>query len=265
MDIAMQTTANLIKLISMQLASALIILSATAYAGVGLPKITVPAGVVDLGQSFQGEKASGGFVIGNAGDGPLHIIKVTPSCGCTVAEIDINTIEPGKEINVPVSIDTAGKIGVIRKSIEIESDDPERPKLTVELQTLVSIREHSAMQTNKTLFQGGCANCHSLPAKDKTGEALFEAVCAHCHGHYGLGGSAGKMNDLKFLEARGDAYLKKIIVDGKTGTAMPGFSTESGGPLDKEQIDSLVQLMRWWQEGFIFKKNEERHGQGKRP
>ncbi|MBI5235589.1 MAG: DUF1573 domain-containing protein [Deltaproteobacteria bacterium] len=252
-----------IKVVALHLICGLFILTTTAQAGNGKPRITVPTGAIDLGASYQGEKASGKITIGNAGDKTLNIIKLTPSCGCTVAELTIKTIEHGKEIAVPVSIDTTGKIGLIRKTIEIQSDDPERPKLTVELQTVVSIREHSTMTMSKTLFQGDCAGCHALPGKDKTGETLFEAVCAVCHGHYGLGGTI-RMNDLNWLEAHDDAYLKKIIADGKAGTSMPGFSIESGGPLNKEQIDSLVELMRWWREGFIFKQNAQRHGYGKR-
>lgn len=124
---------------------------------------------------------------------------------------------------------------------------------------LPAIKEHVSRKQNQTIFNGDCARCHAAPAQGKTGEPLFEAVCAMCHGHYGLGGTAPRINDLKFLETHGDAYIKKIITEGKEGTSMQGFSKERGGPLDEGQLDSLAVLIRWWTEGFVFKANEERH------
>lgn len=223
------------------------------------PRLVLPRTVIDLGVSFQGEKATGSFLIRNDGAAPLNIREIKPSCGCTVADLEKNTVIPGGEVKVGIAIDTSGKTGKVKKNVVIRTDDPGNPEATVDILTEVRIKEHMSWKKDRTLFTGDCARCHAAPAQGKTGEPLFEAVCAMCHGHYGLGGSAPRINGLKFLEAHDDAYVKKIITGGKHGTSMPGFSKEYGGPLDETQVDSIVGLIRWWENGFVFKSNEERH------
>ncbi len=232
---------------------------ASCQDGSASPRLSLPQGAVDLGVSFQGEKATGSFLVRNDGSAPLSIIEIKPSCGCTVAEPESKTVMPGKDVKVGIEIDTSGKIGKVKKNVTIRTDDPRKPEAMVEVVTEVRIREHLSWKKDQTLFNGDCARCHAAPAQGKTGEPLFEAVCAMCHGHYGLGGIAQRINDLKFLEAHDDAYIEKIISSGKQGTSMPGFSKEYGGPLEEGQVNSLTGLIRWWKEGFVFKSNEERH------
>ncbi len=222
-----------------------------------VPVLDLPEKVVDLGKAVQGERASGGFVIRNHGSAPLKILDIKPSCGCTVAELPAKEIKPGGEVRVDVKVDTSGKVGKIRKSVRISTNDPVTPVTTVEILVDVILPEHVDMK-NGRLFKGACAGCHADPAKGLTGEGLFEAVCAFCHGHYGLGGVAKRINSLEYLESHSDGYIKDVIMQGKSRTSMPGFWKEAGGPLSEEQIDSLVKLIRWWEEGFVFKRNEER-------
>ena len=228
-----------------------------------LPEISLPKTVIDLGRTFQGEKASGNFIIRNSGAAPLKLIEIKPSCGCTVAEPATKAVEPGGEVAVSVQVDTAGKVGRVRKGVEITTNDPVTPVTSVEILVDVILPEHVDMK-NGRLFKGDCARCHAVPAGGLEGEPLFEAVCAFCHGHYGLGRSSAsadsalRINSLDYLETHKDDYIRGIIKEGKQQTSMPGFGKAAGGPLSKDQINSLVKLIRWWQEGFVFKKNEER-------
>ncbi|MFI5157198.1 MAG: DUF1573 domain-containing protein [Chitinophagales bacterium] len=51
----------------------------------------------DFGKIAEGQKLEVAFRFKNAGDQPLIIEKVQPSCGCTVAEQPSEPIAPGKE------------------------------------------------------------------------------------------------------------------------------------------------------------------------
>ncbi|MBI5874653.1 MAG: DUF1573 domain-containing protein [Deltaproteobacteria bacterium] len=241
----------------------IIIAAAPAFCEDGSPRLVLPKTVIDLGFSFQGEKTKlmGEFIIRNDGTAPLNIKEIRPSCGCTVVEPESKVVHPGSETTVTVSVDTSDKLGKLKKSVFIKTDDPGMPDAKVDVLIEVRMKDHTTMNPGQTLFKGNCAECHAKPAEGKSGEPLFEAACAMCHGHYGLGGlNAPGINDLGWLDKNDSSYIKKAITKGKPGTSMPGFGAPHGGPLDDSQIDSLVELIQWWKEGFVFKTNEERHG-----
>jgi len=223
--------------------------------GMAAPALYLPKKSIDLGSAMQGAVAHGKFTIANRGSAPLEILELKSSCGCTVAELETKTIKPGEEVTVHVSIDTAGKVGQIRKSISIKSNDPASQDAKVGAYITVNIADHQVSSDAGAIFRGKCAECHFAPAGDLKGEPLFEAVCAMCHGHYGLGASAMRINDLKYLESYHKGATRKIIAGGGDKTSMPGFSKSKGGPLSDEQIDSIMELIEWWGEGFVFKKN----------
>jgi hypothetical protein len=67
------------------------------------------------------------FTIRNIGDGLLVIQDVTATCGCTTAQLEKQTLEPGETATVRVTYDprTDGEVGVpIEKSVLIRSNDP---------------------------------------------------------------------------------------------------------------------------------------------
>ncbi len=235
-------------------AAALLIPNQQSFAS---PQIHLPETEVHLGDAVQGDTASGHFIIENHGTSPLEILDIKPSCGCTVAELEKPTIQPGEKISVKVDVDTEGKSGPFRKVITIKSDSPKRKEIKLYVYVNATTPEHGELKQSSSLFEGKCAACHTTPAKGLTGEPLFEAVCQMCHGHYGLGGIAKRMNQFDYLLEHDNNYFENIIRNGLPGSAMPAFSKEQGGPLDEKQIKSLVKLMRWWEEGFIFKANVE--------
>ncbi|HHL39002.1 MAG TPA: DUF1573 domain-containing protein [Deltaproteobacteria bacterium] len=221
-----------------------------------VPRVHIPQRTVELGRSQPGVKPTGSFTIGNTGSARLNIIELKPSCGCTVAEPETKTIAPGEEVEVTVTIDPRGKAGGYRKTVTVRTDDPEEPVVEVVVTGEVAITEHGEAPDRSAIFTGKCAACHAEPASGKEGEPLFEAVCALCHGHYGLGGpAAARINDLDFVENHDDSYIRTVIADGVSGTSMPAFAKEAGGPLDTGQIESLVELIRWWEEGYVFRDN----------
>ena len=69
------------------LAIALLVLFALPVAAAA-PKAVVDKPIVDVGKVKKGDPVRHEFVIRNAGDAPLEITEVKPSCGCTVADYD---------------------------------------------------------------------------------------------------------------------------------------------------------------------------------
>lgn len=221
------------------------------------PRIQLSTQKVDLGAVMYGEFAKGEFEITNGGDSPLDIFSIETSCGCTVVDFEPKVIAPGEKMNLKVSVDTLGKVGEIRKTATVKSNDALTPEIEVFFYVRVKLEDHKVPDMS-AIFSGDCKYCHAEAGRDLKGEELFEAVCYMCHGHYGLGGISKRINDFGFISNVDDGYIRKLISEGEPKKMMPGFSKANGGPLDEGQIESLVKLIRWWEEGFIFKANEER-------
>lgn len=73
---------------------------------------------------------------------------------------------------------------------------------------------------------------------------LFRRHCAGCHGVDGRLGPAPPLDDPLFLAIVPDEELAKVIGQGRPGTPMPAFGRAAGGPLNDEQITTLVAGLR---------------------
>ncbi len=76
-------------------------------------------------------------VIMNVGGDTLRISNVKPSCGCTTAPIDRNTLGPGDTARVIVTMDTEGKSGSVHKSLTISSNDSTTPNKVIPLMATI--------------------------------------------------------------------------------------------------------------------------------
>jgi mono/diheme cytochrome c family protein len=76
------------------------------------------------------------------------------------------------------------------------------------------------------------------------GERLFANNCASCHGRAATGGDAPTLNAKQFLTATSDEQMRLLIAGGVSGTSMPAWSLDFGGPLTDEQIRQLVAYLR---------------------
>ncbi len=86
---------------------------------------------LDAGDVWRGEGAKYVFTLKNTGDAPLEI-TATPNCGCTVSSYE-HTIRPGGEGKIDAEIRTDSFMGRIVKLIEVTSNDPDRPKLSLQM------------------------------------------------------------------------------------------------------------------------------------
>jgi mono/diheme cytochrome c family protein len=88
------------------------------------------------------------------------------------------------------------------------------------------------------------------------GQELFAENCANCHGDLGEGGEnpalpgdvIAPISTEEYLKTRDDLTLSSVIAQGQPNFGMSPFGSAFGGPLDDDQIESLVSYLRSWEE-----------------
>lgn len=117
----------------------LLILLALTGCGEGTPDIGVVESY-DMGTVVKGELAVANLTVRNLGDGPLTIIAVSTSCGCTKATVTPVVIPAGGEGSLHIEYDSAAHesdIGRIDRSIFISSDDPDEDDVQIRFTVFV--------------------------------------------------------------------------------------------------------------------------------
>jgi hypothetical protein len=80
------------------------------------------------------EKAVGYITVRNAGDAPLVIERVRSTCGCTVAQPEVNELAPGEETRVKVEVNPLQVGGFsIHKQISIHTNDPAQAVIPISI------------------------------------------------------------------------------------------------------------------------------------
>jgi mono/diheme cytochrome c family protein len=87
--------------------------------------------------------------------------------------------------------------------------------------------------------------------RDLSGADLYAMNCASCHGADGRESSvpgirSPALNNEDALAVAGDDYYRSIIVNGRSGSAMPAWGPR-GGNLSKAEIDRLIGHIREWE------------------
>lgn len=103
-----------------------------------------------------------------------------------------------------------------------------------------------------------------------SGRQLWGLNCAACHGDNGQGVDAPALNAKEFLDGVGDEQMHRIVAAGISGTEMPAWWNEFGGPLTDEQIAAVVAYVRSWQatapsrpdwrSAFVAEEQADEHG-----
>jgi mono/diheme cytochrome c family protein len=89
----------------------------------------------------------------------------------------------------------------------------------------------------------------------EVGQRLFSQNCSACHGEFGEGGpNPARAGDIiapissgEYLRTRDDATLRAVINAGQPNFGMSPFGTAFGGPLDEEDINTIVAFIRSWE------------------
>ncbi len=121
-------------------------------AQVKAPSIVIDNPAKDVGKVLQGETIKHVFSFSNKGSSVLEILSVEPSCGCQAASLANKQIQPGQSGQIEVSVDTAGLTGWIDKSVNIVTNDPRQPSVSLyvraDVQPEVSISSPSVYFEN---------------------------------------------------------------------------------------------------------------------
>ncbi len=89
----------------------------------------------------------------------------------------------------------------------------------------------------------------------EVGQELFAQSCAICHGDFGEGGpNPARPDDViapistaEYLKTRDDHTLTQVIAQGQPNFGMSPFGSAYGGPLDDDQVASIVFFIRSWE------------------
>jgi hypothetical protein len=116
-------------------APCLLLLAGTCLAQT--PRISADALAWNFGKLSQGDQAYHAFILTNEGSGPLRILELNPSCGCTSAIAGKRELAPGERTEIRVTLHAQGLKGKVAKGVDVVSDDPVTPHLNLALQAEV--------------------------------------------------------------------------------------------------------------------------------
>jgi len=105
----------------------------------GAPDIDV-VDSYDMGTVVKGERAVADLAVYNRGDGPLTVLGVATSCGCTTATLSPTVIPAGGEGRLHIEYDSAAHetdLGRIDRSVFVSSDDPDEDDLQIRFTVFV--------------------------------------------------------------------------------------------------------------------------------
>jgi hypothetical protein len=94
----------------------------------------------DMGTVVKGELAVADLAVRNRGDGPLTVVGVSTSCGCTSATLTPMVIPAGNEGRLHIEYDSTAHesdLGRIDRSIFISSDDPDEDDVLIRFTVFV--------------------------------------------------------------------------------------------------------------------------------
>lgn len=86
------------------------------------------------------------------------------------------------------------------------------------------------------------ARVRSTSGDPRAGAAYYRGLCANCHGKAGEGGVGVSLNSPTFLALASDDFLRRTIVEGRSGTAMPAWRD-----LSTQAVSDLLAHLRSFQ------------------
>jgi uncharacterized protein DUF1573 len=78
------------------------------------------------------------FKYENKGTTPINIKTVRTSCGCTTAALKKNDVAPGEKGEIVATFKPGDNVGVIQKSVTVETDDPKTPQTVLILKANIT-------------------------------------------------------------------------------------------------------------------------------
>lgn len=97
------------------------------------PKLTVNSEKIDLGVLYNGAVKGADIKLTNTGSDTLTIMSVQSTCGCTTVKHPKSALAPGESDIIKVEFNSTGFYGPATRHVNITSNDPNRPYVTVTL------------------------------------------------------------------------------------------------------------------------------------
>ncbi len=201
------------------------------------------------------------FFIKNTGTDTLTIINTHASCGCTAAVMDNMKIAPNGISRLKVKYDAHNKgLGPVTKTITVSSNSRTEADKVLRIKGKVveskTVHKMGEMKGDPAMhlagvFEGDCAKCHVDKGRGELGARLYDADCAICHGSK-ADGKPGPELTSKDMMSHDKKSWTKIIKNGIPRSHMPAFHLSKKGPLNDEEIASIVDYLD------AFKKNLNR-------
>jgi hypothetical protein len=95
--------------------------------------VVVEAPVHQFGTVMQGDLVRHTFKVHSAGNAPLRVEHVKPSCGCLVTAAEGQDVPAGSDTFVTLELDTRELAGPVTKTVLLYTNDPVRPTLQLTL------------------------------------------------------------------------------------------------------------------------------------
>ena len=96
------------------------------------PVMTFAEETHDFGKITQGETVTCAFAFRNDGGSDLVISSAQGSCGCTIPSYPKVAIKPGQESKIDVKFESAGKSGLVKKTVTLVTNcSPSTKVLTI--------------------------------------------------------------------------------------------------------------------------------------
>jgi hypothetical protein len=147
-------------------------------------------------------------------------------------------LKPEEKGKIRVEVNIRGKFGNIMKTVQVVTNDPERPHATLSLKMKIKDLIHIKQYKASEIFSGACRVCHLDRGKSRKGHDLFINDCMMCHN------TAKSASPLAAMRAKPREDIEKAIRTGVEKTSMPGWDAKHGGPLAEDEIGSLVDYIK---------------------
>ncbi len=100
----------------------------------GGPRLVCSGNPIGFGTKLDDEPVEVVLGLRNAGDRPLHLTRVEPTCACIRLGEAPSVLEPGGQAEVRFRVRLAGMSGRISRIVQIVSDDPAAPMTRVRIE-----------------------------------------------------------------------------------------------------------------------------------
>ncbi len=147
-------------------------------------------------------------------------------------------LKPGEKGKIRVAVDIRGKFGNIMKTVQVQTNDPQRPQTTLSMKMKIKDLIHIKKFKAAEIFSSACRGCHVNSGRGRKGFDLFINDCMMCHN------MAKSASPLAAMRTKTREEVEKAIREGVQKTSMPGWDAKHDGPLTEEEIRGLVDYIR---------------------